>query len=508
MSHLAELTPPLPLLRFAKDEKSVDLVKTIGGEGLSAIPNILYGNPRVKGEKIFDPLRSRRLAKWFAARSVNEINFRQTEALNRHIVEVAPPPPISAEPLTSPRSPTGRSKPELKDITVYESYLFLESKTERQQRSSKIRLEELQLLSSPLFSFDDDLTMGGNNNGNGNTQSISKESSNPDIKGGVVEQKEGVASGLPPALINPDNSNNLSPSSIPLPLPPPGYTYSSHGPSLFFDSEFESGNLERSVRVLGRDHPNLLVTERTRELLFDYSEPSAVDHEYDLTIRNDVNTDGNIQWFYFAVTVPPDCCLPLTVRFNIVNMMKKDALFSYGMRPAVYVEPFCSHGSNSINWSHGGYDVCYFKNGRGVSHNGNGGNNKKKGNSKQGNKSSSQRSLYTLSWTFSFEQPNQRVFFASAFPFTYSDQLRSLNQLESRDLPFLHRRTLAMTLAGNRCELLTISERADQPAENRARPAVIVTARVHPGETSSSFMIQGLIDFLCSEAPEAQKLRR
>ena len=40
------------------------------------------------------------------------------------------------------------------------------------------------------------------------------------------------------------------------------------------------------------------------------------------------------------------------------------------------------------------------------------------------------------------------------------------------------------------------------------RPAVFVTARVHPGETPASFMMQGLITFLLSSHPEAVLLRR
>jgi len=35
----------------------------------------------------------------------------------------------------------------------------------------------------------------------------------------------------------------------------------------------------------------------------------------------------------------------------------------------------------------------------------------------------------------------------------------------------------------------------------------VLTARVHPGETQSSFMMQGCIDFLISEHPEAEILR-
>ena len=38
----------------------------------------------------------------------------------------------------------------------------------------------------------------------------------------------------------------------------------------------------------------------------------------------------------------------------------------------------------------------------------------------------------------------------------------------------------------------------------QAKRAVVLTARVHPGETNSSWMMKGLIDFLTSNAPDAK----
>ena len=37
---------------------------------------------------------------------------------------------------------------------------------------------------------------------------------------------------------------------------------------------------------------------------------------------------------------------------------------------------------------------------------------------------------------------------------------------------------------------------------------VVVTARVHPGESNSSWMMKGLLDFLCSDSPDAKVRRR
>jgi len=54
--------------------------------------------------------------------------------------------------------------------------------------------------------------------------------------------------------------------------------------------------------------------------------------------------------------------------------------------------------------------------------------------------------------------------------------------------------------------LLTITGKGteDQKAQ---RKAVFISARIHPGESNSSFMMKGVIDFLTSDAPEARVLR-
>lgn len=81
---------------------------------------------------------------------------------------------------------------------------------------------------------------------------------------------------------------------------------------------------------------------------------------------------------------------------------------------------------------------------------------------------------------------------------------------------YYHRELMCYTPDGRRLELLTITSRAGILAERepgidglfpdaetvprahrfRGKPGVFVSARVHPGETSASYMIHGLIAFL------------
>ncbi|KAJ7311108.1 hypothetical protein JRQ81_006709, partial [Phrynocephalus forsythii] len=69
------------------------------------------------------------------------------------------------------------------------------------------------------------------------------------------------------------------------------------------------------------------------------------------------------------------------------------------------------------------------------------------------------------------------------------------------------------TLGGNPCPLLTItampaSENADDLEQFRERPYVVLVARVHPGESNSSWVMKGTIEFLLSSDPIADLLRQ
>lgn len=72
----------------------------------------------------------------------------------------------------------------------------------------------------------------------------------------------------------------------------------------------------------------------------------------------------------------------------------------------------------------------------------------------------------------------------------------------------LHRSVLCHSLAGNPVPLLTITDFTSLPAALAVRPYVVLSARVHPGETNGSWMMRGVIDFLTSTAPIAIELRR
>jgi len=115
------------------------------------------------------------------------------------------------------------------------------------------------------------------------------------------------------------------------------------------------------------------------------------------------------------------------------------------------------------------------------------------------------RDFYALSFNYKFEYDNDFVSFAYAEPYTYTDLQKDLDfwDCSQKKPKIMTREILCITLIGTKCEILTITN----PNKNDAKKGIILTGRVHPGETVSSFVLKGIIEFLLSDDPEADILR-
>lgn len=71
----------------------------------------------------------------------------------------------------------------------------------------------------------------------------------------------------------------------------------------------------------------------------------------------------------------------------------------------------------------------------------------------------------------------------------------------------MRKTVLCKSLAGNDVDMLIVTNFASMPEEIAVRKAIILTGRVHPGESNASLMMQGVIDFLVSDDDKAQFLR-
>lgn len=266
--------------------------------------------------------------------------------------------------------------------------------------------------------------------------------------------------------------------------------------SLVFESRFESGNLRAAVCI----------------------SPS----EYDLIIDADTNSGGCTQWFFFSIA---NTTAGSTIKLNIINEGKKGSLFKKGMKPLLFSHRSayptkCPHCRGSClpstcstlsyvcpedppvsGWTRGVTDVRYTPTGlskrsvwRAVSC------------LRLGQQSApdweethaSRRKFYTLSFTYTCEHTDDVVFFAYCLPYTVTRLHNFLSaQLSTAAGDMFMRRTiLGRSLAGNRLDEVTITDRAIPTASKRY---AVVIARTHSGETSGSFAVEGLIKWLLSE---------
>ncbi|XP_006800537.1 cytosolic carboxypeptidase 6-like [Neolamprologus brichardi] len=116
------------------------------------------------------------------------------------------------------------------------------------------------------------------------------------------------------------------------------------------------------------------------------------------------------------------------------------------------------------------------------------------------------RRNYVMSFAFCFDREDDVYQFAYCYPYTYSRLQHYLASLERRNLPYLQREQLGLSVQQRRLDLLTITN-SDRMSAEREKKLVFLTARVHPGESPASFVCQGVIDFLVSQHPVAQILR-
>ena len=235
--------------------------------------------------------------------------------------------------------------------------------------------------------------------------------------------------------------------------------------TLVFEGRFESGNLKSAIRV--------------------------AEYEYDCTLRNDMFTDGHTQWFYFSVS---NVRKGVPYRFNFLNLYKSDSLYNHGLLPLTYSVTNAAHG---VGWVRSGTQVCYYNNGiRRLA--------KSKKNARVGKPPAF---FYTLTFTLEFQHDGDTVYLAHCYPYPYTALCRHLHSLETDPVRrhYIRRRQMCKTTAGNSCDIVTITE----PDGDRSRRlGIVLSARVHPGESNASWMMHGIIDFLTSDNAVAAALRR
>ncbi|CAF3671099.1 unnamed protein product, partial [Adineta steineri] len=231
--------------------------------------------------------------------------------------------------------------------------------------------------------------------------------------------------------------------------------------TVLFESRFESGNLMKAVQV--------------------------GEFEYELYLRYDLYTKRNTQWFYFRLQ---NTQANKRYRFTIVNFFKSSSLYSNGMRPLMYSVHDAEN--NNIGWRRWGEEIVYYRNNLTAPDN-------------------PSANMYSLTWTCKFPNDNDTYYFAHCYPYTYSDLQDYLNGIQGDRIKsqYCKQKVLCRSLAGNFVYMLTITSPPvlSPVPEQQLKKGVVISARVHPGETNSSWMMKGLLDFLLSDSADAKLLR-
>lgn len=257
---------------------------------------------------------------------------------------------------------------------------------------------------------------------------------------------------------------------------------------LLFESRFESGNLKKAIQV--------------------------DKNEYELVLKPDYGTKNFTQWFYFKMS---NTRRYREYTFHIINFVKADSQFNDGMMPLFYSKKEAE--LHNIGWYRSGYDIAYYQNnqplckiyGEQIGDKGSGQTGKFTSTAAQivGVNQKEPTNFYTLSFKFSLKHDDDEVYVAMCYPYTYTDCHNFLDSIcQSPQSPnILRRASLCKTLAYNNLEMLIITNFQSSQDHIAKRKCIILTGRVHPGESNSSYVMEGVIKYLVSNETTAVVLR-
>ncbi|XP_072000008.1 cytosolic carboxypeptidase-like protein 5 isoform X2 [Engystomops pustulosus] len=275
---------------------------------------------------------------------------------------------------------------------------------------------------------------------------------------------------------------------------------------LLFSSKFDSGNLSRVEKVERTDGDG---DSSGSNGCTGGSSTTAPDYEFNIWTKPDcADTEyenGNRSWFYFSVRGAAPGKL---IKMNIMNMNKQSKLYGQGMAPFVRTVPIRSRWERVR-------DRPTFQ---------------------------MVENQFVLSFSHRFlDCRGATTYFAFCFPFSYEESQELLAGLDDRftdckqmspgspaDSIYYQRELLCHSLEGLRVDLLTITSchgmmeerepRLDKLFPDRSCPrpfrfsgkrVFFLSSRVHPGETPSSFVFNGFLEFILrQDDPRAAMLRR
>ncbi|XP_032047830.1 BEN domain-containing protein 5 isoform X4 [Aythya fuligula] len=253
---------------------------------------------------------------------------------------------------------------------------------------------------------------------------------------------------------------------------PAGYCGQPKKGHLIFDACFESGNLGRVDHITEFEY-DLFIRPDTCNPRFRVWFNFTVENVKESQHRSMVETNAGILNQINQVGLKHKFLL--RVIFNVVNFSKTKSLYRDGMAPMV-------KSTSRPKWQRiPSKNVYYYH-------------------------CPDHRKNYVMSFAFCFDREDDTYQFAYCYPYTYTRLQHYLDNLQRRNMDYFCRELLGLSVQRRQLDLLTITSPANlRPGAEQK--VVFITARVHPGETPSSFVCQGIIDFLVSQHPIAKVLR-
>ncbi|XP_011500290.1 PREDICTED: cytosolic carboxypeptidase-like protein 5 [Ceratosolen solmsi marchali] len=277
------------------------------------------------------------------------------------------------------------------------------------------------------------------------------------------------------------------------------------GDFIFFNN-FDSANLAKVEKVDNSKADNTEKSENNKTIK-NKSQSECPSDEFNLWTKQDCQgtefQNNNRTWFYFGIK----SAIPgIYVKLNLVNLNKQLKMFNQGMSPVYKVIPGHPHWERI-----------------------------KEKPTISGDEKSNE---FILSFIYkTSENSNAITYFAFTYPFSYTDLQNYLKRIDTKMLKrignvaddiYYHKECAIKSLEGRRLDVLTISsfynilpEREAKikglyPEQDEKRPykfkdkkVIFLSARVHPGETPSSFVLNGFLNFILNrEEPIAIILRR
>jgi hypothetical protein len=219
--------------------------------------------------------------------------------------------------------------------------------------------------------------------------------------------------------------------------------------NVIFDSDFEEGNLRMAIEI-------------------------NQNKEYDLIMRPEIGAKKLYTWFFFSVLVKNENknINENILKLNVINK-PKDKNFINGQCPVLMFD-------SSLNkWTRNTFNVYIINNGI-----------------KNANLKNEYKSYYSLTFSFNYK-PNVKYYFASCYPYTYTQLRLYLNTLNKNCYnDIIKFGIIGKTYNKNNIPYITITNFFSSKKEIAERKCIFITGRIHSGETVSSYVVQGLIDFL------------